>query len=86
MSKTMKKTITETIYREIADKLRTHLKGQVYWAGSIEGADWRFTVSCIKSGNAILPVWWEFYIEENGNVVVDDFNFERLKEHFVCEQ
>lgn len=86
MSKTMKKTITETIYREIADKLRTHLKDQVYWAGSIEGADWRFTASCTKCGNEILPVWWEFYIEENGNVVADDFSFERLKKYFVCKQ
>ena len=79
----MKKTITETIYQKIADELRTHLKGQVYWAGSIEGVDWRFTISCIKSGDAIVPIWWEFYIEENGNAVADDFSFERLNEYLV---
>ena len=79
--------VSNAIYKAIASKLKEELSDKWYYSGEMGGMNWVFSISCTRCNNEIIPIWWEFYMnDDNGDIVADDFSFERLKECLICEQ
>lgn len=74
------------IYYEdiVTEFLKSNTQSSSYYSGIIQKDNWTFTISCVLYDNDIVPIWWEFYTEDdNGNVLPDDFSFDEFKKVYL---
>lgn len=73
-------TISDSIYKEIASKLREKIDYETsYISDVISDGTWKLSLSAVIYPKDIVPVWWEFSIDGNLNT---DFSFEKLKRFY----
>lgn len=74
------------IYYEdiVTEFLKSSTQSSSYYSGTIQKDNWTFTISCVLYANDIVPIWWDFYAEDdNGNVLPDDFSFDEFKKVYL---
>ena len=77
--------ITNDLYEEVYDVIRETICGTNHYSGTIcalfpDGVEWALSMSVVMIGSELIEIWWDFQTTLDGDVLMNDFSFSKIKE------